>query len=188
MQPAMSRAETDMLAAFMCCAGAYVEFGAGGSSVMASGLVRESIVSVDSSQEWLDKVAEACASRLVRPRGILADIGPTAGFGHPQGDAHRDRWANYHTGVWTDGRLSNADLYLIDGRFRVACFLQAILRCRETSVVLIHDFQNRAEYHVVRGFASELARCENLSAFRPSPATRSALILDVIARHAFDPR
>lgn len=190
MLPAMTAAEITLFTSFLSCSKAYVEFGAGGSSVLASQLVQQSIISIDSSREWLEKIAIACASggKRVVPQPMFVDIGPIRDLGYPQGQEHRHLWSDYHTTVWCNSLLSNADLYLVDGRFRVACFLQTIMRCSVQAIILIHDFANRPEYHIVREFATELARAENLSAFQRSPQSRPAAINECIAKYALDPR
>jgi hypothetical protein len=47
---------------FLRCARRYLEFGSGGSSHAAALVVSESVISVDSSNEWLQAVEHACTS------------------------------------------------------------------------------------------------------------------------------
>ena len=189
MRPAMTTSEISLLTAFLTCSQDYVEFGAGGSSALAATVVARSILSIDSSRAWLDRVAAACASGVrTVPEPVPIDIGPIRDLGYPDGAAHRHLWANYHTGVWSDARLGNADLYLVDGRFRVACCLQTLLRCPASAIVLIHDFANRPEYHAILRFVRPLARSENLSAFQRDPSARPAEMYQCAAEFAFDPR
>jgi hypothetical protein len=144
----------------------YVEFGCGGSTVLAATIISNSIICIDSSREWLDKVTRACSKTIakVQPQTVHADIGPTGEWGRPVDESCKDRWPSYSTQIWSTEGAENADLYLVDGRFRVACFLETLMRCRADAVIAIHDYAPRAEYHVIEQFARPILACSNLSA------------------------
>jgi hypothetical protein len=163
----MTEEEKSLFIAFLRRASSYLEFGCGGSTVLAASHVSKSLISVDSSIEWLNQVAAACATdaSLTKPTLVLADIGPTAEWGRPMDESCREKWPSYSELVWQQLNADQADLYLVDGRFRVACFLQILLRCKADAVILIHDFTIRKEYHIVRNFAREIAMAGELSAF-----------------------
>jgi hypothetical protein len=90
--------------------------------------------------------------------------------------------------MWSDPRLAQADLYLIDGRFRLACFAQALLRCREGAFIAFHDYASRPHYHLGASLAREVVRVDDLSIFMRSPAFDREHALRFIAQHAHDPR
>jgi hypothetical protein len=119
MMARMSRAELALFTAFLRRSRRYVEFGTGGSTCTASNCVAELIISVDSSREWLNKVYAHCDG--IKPRLVHIDIGETIQWGFPKDDSTRESWPRYHSAVWDDPDSKTADLYLIDGRFRVAC-------------------------------------------------------------------
>ena len=54
-----------------------------------------------------------------------------------------DRWSQYSAIVWDYEGTQDADLYLVDGRFRVACFIQTLMHCKPDAVILIHDYAPR---------------------------------------------
>lgn len=123
----------------------------------------------------------------VKPTLVHVDIGETGDWGYPVNKLKMDRWPKYHGAIWSDPGASEADFYMVDGRFRVACFMQAVLRARADSFIAIHDFANRSRYHVVREVAREVAVSENLSVFTRKPdfdRQRAAAILD---QHALNP-
>lgn len=160
----MSPAEASMFEAFLREANQYLEFGAGGSTCLAASLVRKRIVSVDSSISWLDQVRVATNSDRVQLHFV--DVGPVGDWGRPLDEGCRDRWPAYSQSVWNDVPESiESDLYLIDGRFRVACFAEVIARAKPGAIVLFHDFANRDIYHVVKPLASTIATVETLTAF-----------------------
>ena len=189
MQPAMLPSEIALFKAVVSCSANYVEFGSGGSSVVACNLVAKTVISIDSSLEWLEKILLQCErAGAIKPQVVLADIGPVKELGYPLGNDNRHLWENYHTSIWSNPALSIGDTYLIDGRFRVACFLQTLLHCNSRSLIFIHDFAIRPEYHVVRKFVRELACSDNLSLFQKEDTFNAEDVKACIADFAFDPR
>ena len=176
MQIAMTEQEQLMLAGLLRCSHRYLEFGSGGSTVLASRLVRDSVIAVDSSQDWLDKVAEACPrERSAQLHLHHVDIGPVGDWGVPTDQATMPRWPDYHSSVWAMPDAALADLVLVDGRFRVACFLQALLRTGPDTLLVMHDYvKRRAHYHPVEEVA------------RPILALGELVVLQ--RRADFDPR
>ena len=67
-----------------------------------------------------------------------ADIGLVADFGKPTDGTLRSQWPAYSKEV--DHEDDAFDVYLVDGRFRVACACRALLHGRDDSLLLIHDF------------------------------------------------
>lgn len=186
MHIVMSEPEQALLLAFIRNSQRYVEFGSGGSTVLAAQYVGERIVSVDSDRAWLEKAAAACAPHRLQPELVAADIGPTGAWGFPTDESTRPRWPGYHEDIWSRPGTAEADLYLVDGRFRVACFAQVILHCGPAAVVGIHDFADRPHYHPVRAIAREIATVERLSFFLPrlGAETEARALLEA---HRFTP-
>ena len=165
--PRMSNEEAALFLAFVRNSRNYVEFGTGGSTVVASRHVQSSILSVDSSQDWLDQVSTACASSQTKPELIFIDIGPTGEWGYPIDASMKSRWPDYHSAIWKMPHSARADLYFVDGRFRVACFAQIVLHGNPNAIIGIHDFGSRPRYHCVREIAREVATAGDISFFRP---------------------
>jgi hypothetical protein len=173
MHPRMSPNELALFLSFLKKSERYLEFGTGGSTFAASSHVNTWVISVDSCQEWLDKVSSACAENSTKPELIFADIGPTGDWGFPIDPSTKSRWPGYHSSVWGLAKSNDADLYLIDGRFRVACFAQVVLHSSHNAIIGFHDFDSRANYHCVRGIAREVAAAEDMSFFQPLPNTKA---------------
>ena len=167
MLPRMSTPEVELFSAFARCATHYFEFGAGGSTVLASRLVKGSVTAIDSAQVWLDSVLAACASdpTSLSPRLEHVDIGETAEWGYPANCDAQGRWPDYYQKFRASEFFTKADLYLVDGRFRVASFATVVLYGNPDAVILIHDYSSRPEYHVVETIAQKVATAEDLSAF-----------------------
>jgi len=184
----MTPNEQALFESFLRSASSYVEFGTGGSTVLAARAVRQWLIALDSSVEWLEKVRVACEREgaAVTPTLVPVDIGPIGDWGRPMDDSARERWPLYHESIWTLPGSTESGLYMVDGRFRVACFAQILLRCRPGAIVLIHDFQGRPHYHVVHELAREVARSGALSAFVVGPDLDRARVREVLAGHRHD--
>ena len=122
-----------------------------------------------------------------RPRLIKVDIGPVGDWGMPIDPSTRDQWPSYYKTVWAEQESSECDLYLIDGRFRVASFMSAVLHCAPSAVLLIHDYFSRPHYHVVKEICREIARTADLSAFQVPVKIDKARAQAILDAHAYDP-
>jgi hypothetical protein len=186
MQPRMSADEFTLFSSFVRVSERYFEFGTGGSTFAASLLRKSWIISIDSSQQWLDRVASKCAANNTKPELIFKDIGPVGDWGNPIDPSTRSRWPEYHGSVWNCPRSMNADLYLVDGRFRVACFAQIVLHCRPDAIIGFHDFASRRHYHCVREIAREIAVAESMAFFQPLSVMRENAA-NILEKYMFDP-
>jgi hypothetical protein len=187
--PVMTKGELELLCTLLRSTDRYLEFGTGGSTRMAAMMVRQRITSVDSSAEWLDKVAEACRAPecRVQPDLVRVDIGPVGRWGMPVDEQARDRWPLYHASIWERPEAWEADFCLVDGRFRVACFMQTLLHCRADTLIGIHDFA-RKQYHVVHEVARQVARVDELAIFVRRADVARQRVHDILERFRFTPK
>lgn len=183
----MSAGEFALYKAFVSHSARYMEFGSGGSTYVAANTPKEWLISVDSSQEWLDNVAAACSDLPRQPELHHVDIGPLAEWGYPADDSAHERWPNYHSEIWNLPKCSDADLYFVDGRFRVACFAQVVLRCRPDALIGIHDFASRPAYHRVYEIGREIAATEDMSFFLPRTDKRE-LAAAILKEYRYNPQ
>ncbi|MDR7058690.1 MULTISPECIES: hypothetical protein [unclassified Sphingopyxis] len=79
------------------------------------------------------------------------------------------------------------DAVLIDGRFRVACLLQAIIHCKPDCVFLFHDFQDRPQYHGVLRHVDVLARVDTLAVMRAKLQVDGTAVLHDLFDHYLIP-
>ena len=120
------------------------------------------------------------------PKLYYVDIGPVKEWGRPAHMDSRQKWQDYHRKVWSEPGSSDCDLYMIDGRFRVACFMQVILHSQRNPIIMVHDFRSRPEYHVVNNVAREIASAEDLSVFRPISGDIMPVARRILEDHEFD--
>jgi hypothetical protein len=187
LKPRMTDKELELFTTFVSRATNYVEFGAGGSTCVAAPVVKKSIVSVDSSKEWLQKVADICAAHptWTQPKLVYADIGPIGAWGKPTDPDTKDRWPSYHEKVWEIPGTSDADLYMVDGRFRVACFMQCLLHARTGVHIAVHDFTLRPDYAIISEVADQIASSGTLAVFVKRPDQDDARVKAILEKRRF---
>jgi predicted O-methyltransferase YrrM len=179
----------------------YQEFGIGGSTLMAVRSEFESIVSVDSDPNWIAAAREnqeiSEAIRAGRADIRHADIGPVAMWGHPSDLRHMRIWPAYVATAWEawEERGAIPDLIFIDGRFRVACCLSAILlsdpgsRCSQEPLVMLHDVcPDRPYYNAVFEFFDIVESVNTLRVLRIKPGVSRGRVMSQLLRHQLDPR
>lgn len=166
----MTQPELDVLHKRLSASKSYLEYGAGASTITAaqsSNLSR--IDCVESSAQFIDErvrpdPAVQTAVAAGRLRFHIIDIGPTGDWGAPVDDRARHLWPNYSLSVFS--QPGDHDLVLVDGRFRVACTLAAILCTPPNAVIMIHDFfWFRVEYRAVLPFLNVIERADTLAVF-----------------------
>ena len=199
-KPHLFEGESDLLRQEMAKAGSYLEFGTGGSTLLAAEAGIRRIVSVDSDQAWVGKIEEKLG--VNRPRFdielIHCDIGRTVDWGFPVDREHITNWPQYFIQPWQRflSRHETPDLIYIDGRFRVACALYSLLNLhlhrsrlfRKAARLLIHDFSDRPYYDAVLAFASVVAAVNTLVVLEPKPRVSQSGLLQELLLFQFDAR
>lgn len=178
MDVMMSAREQELFKAFLSRSKGYFEFGVGGSTVLAGRMVDGPVVAVDSDPAWIETTAKALAASAHPRRLLPVDIGPVGNFGMPTSEAQRDRFPLYSGAI--RGVAEPIDLCLVDGRFRVACALQALLALPADAVIGVHDYRNRPQYHVIEHFARPVAEVETLTFFVRRPETQRRSLISVL--------
>jgi len=154
----LPEAEAAMLRAAYEEAGSILEYGSGGSTVMAAELGKR-VLSVESDQAWAQMMRDWFAQNPAPGEVdvIWSDIGPTKEWGHPVNDAEWKRFARYPLEVWDLPEFTHPDVVLVDGRFRVGCALAAAYRITRPVALYFDDYVNRQQYHEVEDFLGQPA-------------------------------
>lgn len=166
----MTIGEKETLYSYIAKSTHYLEFGAGESTVYASSVpTLKTITSVESSEQFVNdqlmhKPAIANALATAKLSFHFVDIGETVAWGYPKNNLKKHLWPNYALSVFR--QKSNHDVILVDGRFRVACTLNAVLNAPDDCTILIHDFWNRPEYYVVLRFLKIAGNVDTLGIFK----------------------
>ncbi|MBQ4775578.1 O-linked N-acetylglucosamine transferase, SPINDLY family protein [Pectobacterium versatile] len=183
--PRMSEKETQLFEYYLKQATCYFEFGSGGSTKLAARNNVE-VFGVESDKVWVEtlkkEVGPLCKVEYV-------DIGPTKAWGYPVDDIHREKFPHYSETILKHDRTFN--LILVDGRFRVACTLNAIKHILEKkkniadSVIFIHDFWNRPDYHIVLEFLEKLKMAESAGAFKIKNDINISSLNEVLEKYKY---
>jgi hypothetical protein len=156
----------------------YAEYGCGKSTIWMARNTRAVIISIDTSAEWVEKVRQLTVSVRPLPGLAMIDLGEIGEWGWPTTYTRRASFARYATYPWAD-RETQPDMVLIDGRFRVACFLASLLHARAGTRILFDDYSERSQYHVVEEFCSPVERCGRQALFIvPADLDRQAVELE----------
>lgn len=138
------------------------EYGAGESTTWVYANTTMQILSVDTSKEWVDTVrAKANGDPRLDIRWI--DIGELREWGRPKTYTHRAQFPAYIESIWN--REQTPELVLVDGRFRVSCFLYSLLHATPGMNIIFDDYTTRAQYHVVEEFVKPTETCGRQACF-----------------------
>ncbi|MCC7319559.1 MAG: hypothetical protein IT542_01125 [Rubellimicrobium sp.] len=159
-----------------------LEYGSGGSTVLAAGLAGRQVFSVESDAAWHQGMQAWFAAHPPLADLVLhhADIGPTGPWGAPAGIEAWARFHSYPLSVWERADFTPPDTVLIDGRFRTACFLAVALMTVRPVTVLWDDYRDRPEYHVVERLAQPVAMHGRMARFDLTPMTMAGRDLPMI--------
>lgn len=129
-----------------------LEYGSGGSTILAAEKGK-TVVSVESSASWLIEIMGAYKEKALSGHiiPVYCDIGETKEWGYPKSDEKWKSWPNYCQRPWHfyNEHEINPNLILIDGRFRVACFIACCVSTNSPVRILFDDYVERPSYHVV---------------------------------------
>lgn len=164
----------------------YIEFGSGGSTDLVLRHTSHLVVSVESTPAWSLKVAQTAQKMGVdgRLQAVVVDIGPTKQAGAPSDRRNMAKWPLYSSMVQA---VPHAQVVFVDGRFRVACALKAILYVVNEPIIIIHDFWNREKYHVVLEFVNVLENATTMVVTRPKGGIDRTKIVKLIEQYEYEP-
>lgn len=161
------------------------EYGSGGSTILAAEIPGKTIVTVESDPVWLCRLNTYIQhTRLPSlPVTLHQDIGPTKKWGYPLDETKWRNFPKYSLGIWQYSSINkiDPDIVLIDGRFRVACFLASIIHLKSTTTILFDDYLDREYYHVIEKICKPSAFVDRMAIFNVEPANvDSRSILDLL--------
>lgn len=138
------------------------EYGIGQSTVWVSRNTRARMFSVDTSRSWMNQARRHMRRRRDATLSWI-DLGALGYWGYPLGDVEPSRVIEYAETLWHFD--VKPDLVLIDGRYRVVCFLTCLLRAEPGTVLVMDDYTDRPEYHVIERFVSPARECGRQALF-----------------------
>lgn len=160
-------AEIDEIARRMRESSCYLEYGSGGTTLLACELGVQSITSIDTDLAFCTQLIEKYSLRSYIDTGRLAlrhvNIGKTGNWGYPLSTPPERQIHNY---ISWPSKIDGIDLILIDGRYRVAVAAAAALAITSNTVIMFHDYFDRPQYGLVEEFLAPVGRVERLAVFR----------------------
>lgn len=129
----------------------YAEYGCGASTAWVLTHSDAPVYSVDSSLEWVSKVkSQAKEKDRVLLKIQHVNLGALAKWGRPLGYEKSENFVTYTDWIWK--QKQTPDTVLIDGRFRVCCFLTSLKYAPPGTRILFDDYVSRPHYHYVERF------------------------------------
>lgn len=141
----------------------YGEYGCGQSTSWVASNTNAQVLSVDTSKIWVDKVLLSGLASKEQLNIVHIDLGAVAEWGYPIDYRCSDRFYEYTDWIWMQNKKPNT--VLIDGRFRVCCFLTSLKYAEEGTNLLFDDYKNRPHYHVVEKYIDRADECGHQSLF-----------------------
>jgi hypothetical protein len=184
----MPEAEAAVIRAAYAQAGTILEFGSGGSTVLAAEAGKR-VTSVESDKDWAQMMRAWFAAHppLGQVEIIWSDIGPTKEWGHPVDDSGWKVFARYPLAVWDMPGFAHPDVVLVDGRFRLGCALGAAFRISRPVTLFFDDYANRPRYHLIEEYlGAPAAITGRMARFdltpMPVPAERLLQVIQMMTR------
>jgi hypothetical protein len=168
----------------------YFEFGLGASTIAAVGLHIPKITAVDSDLTWVTCVRDYIQRAMVLEDSHKVDlvhvnIGPTGDWGHPTMGSCRHLWNAYPHAIESYG-FPPPDVVFVDGRFRVASALVAMVHCGPDVTVVMHDFTIREQYKHILTYVDVVETAETLVVLRRKAGVRDKVLQEAIAKYQYD--
>lgn len=157
--------DTELFEKFLDNSRIYGEYGVGVSTVFANRYKNKHTIAVDSDRNWILNIKKNSFDRK-NLEIIHIDLGKLKTWGTPEGYEFRQNFKKYLSAIWE--KSFKPDLILVDGRFRVACFLTSLLNADEGSIIIFDDYTLRPEYHIVEIFEKPIEINSRQAAFKVS--------------------
>lgn len=165
--------------------GVILEYGSGGSSVLALRSNRgNQLYSCETDSLWLARLSSFLTEEGLSERfhPLHCDVGPTKQWGYPDfthADFTHDRGTQFLLAAWKPWSMLraqkiNPDFVLIDGRWRVPSFLSAVINCQAPIKILFDDYLERKHYHVVESIQAPTRMIGRAALFEVEPRDYSA--------------
>ncbi|HVN30184.1 MAG TPA: hypothetical protein VMT64_16915 [Candidatus Binataceae bacterium] len=170
----------------------YLEYGSGGSTVLAARL-KKRFISVETDRHYLTCVRRKIGELAPDQCLLHADVGLTGPWGTPfrrrATPTRISRWIAGLEQPWRLIRHGDApDLVLIDGRFRVAATLICCdhLKASPQTSIFVDDYVTDSNYHPIENFATLAGTVGRMAIFHPAPAVDLDALRIAIAHYSAD--
>lgn len=166
-EPMMDQPDIQIFSKYLTSATSYLEWGSGGSTVFASKFENiKHMRTLENDLSWVEALRKSEPIKQAIDSGkldlVYVDTGAVQPAGYPVDDSTFELWPRYSDGADS----TDYDLILVDGRYRVGCFLKTLQRFPKTVTIMIHDY-SRPAFHIVERFADIVDKGNELAVFKP---------------------
>jgi hypothetical protein len=134
----------------------YAEYGIGKSTCWVSNNTSAYIIAVDTSEYWINLVQKEIGDNN-RALIFIADMGDIGDVGRPKSYDFSHNFSQYFDLIWHQSK--KPDCVLIDGRFRVCCFLTTLKFADEGTFIFFDDYIDRPHYHFIEKYVNRHKEC-----------------------------
>lgn len=134
----------------------YGEYGCGKSTRWVLTNTNATVFSVDSSEDWIQHVKDGLPN-IEKFSPHWTDLGELGNWGRPRRFSHHHNFQDYSDWIWQQDQ--KPDVVLVDGRFRVCCFLTSLKYAGEGTKIIFDDYKERPHYHIVEDFLKPMDTC-----------------------------
>ena len=165
----------------------YFEYGCGGSTMLASKLNNiENIESVDNIKEFITLIQKnSYINKRINSKTLNINYIDTNGdknnWGRPLTNLPIQNYELYQSAI--KRCVFKPDLILIDGRFRVSCAINCLSVMTDDTILLIHDYTHRKEYHVLENFFVKLETICSLNVFKRKSGLKLINIKNILEKY-----
>ena len=159
----------------------YFEYGVGDSTIWVLENTLCKIISVDTDKKWINKIDIFKNKKRIEVNWV--DLGDIENWGRPTTYKYRKHFIDYISNVWNFDL--KADVILVDGRFRVACFLFSLINAKEGSIIIFDDYINRAHYHVVEEVIKIYKECGRQAIFKVPQSFNKQLAEELLKKFIY---
>lgn len=139
----------------------YGEYGCGKSTVWVSKNFDINIYSVETSPFWKKKISKIIKNKKCKI--YHANIGKVGNWGVPIDHKREDNFSVYTDWIWK--QKHKPTVILIDGRFRVCCFLTSLINGSVGSKIIFDDYNIRKHYHYIEKYIKPFKKNKRQSLF-----------------------
>ncbi len=170
----MPPAETDLVAQVFEGAEVILEYGSGGTTILAAEEAGKHVTAVESHRaqvrrmrRWFRENPPAMDTTV---DVIWVNIGKTEESGRPVVDSKWPRYANYPLGIWRRDGFRHPDAVLVNGRFRIGCALATAFNITRPVTLLFDDYAAHKGYRQLETFLGAPKLTGRMAEFRVTPA------------------
>ena len=168
----------------------YLEYGSGGSTVYAINEAKvPNLISIESSSKWYSEVKNSLNNLNSNVFLEYCDIGEVKEWGFPKNNSKINNFWQYTIKPWIIAKEQNLnpDLILIDGRFRVSCFLYSLYRSKKHSIILFDDYFDRPKYSIIENFVEIKDKKGNMAVVINNQEYNHINLIDKIIEYSIIP-